>query len=256
MSILNRMPGRRAFLFAFASFAFMVAIGSTSTAQNETAAPAQPTANVGSGGETYVEFLIGDLSWPERKWGHVSLRVVGPGSIDKIFDFGRYGKMWGIKGGSEGEPILRIWKAGTFEKYRAYHHRDGGITKRIRFESEEWRNKRILAYYERMIKGARRVSGGDIVGYNTQVNYPTFHAVDVNCTTVSINAFMEGFAYQVNSIRYARGRDLYGWAVGTARERSYNSRTDRWNHIWWPLDLLDLLEEQFVAKGLATESTL
>lgn len=252
MNILNRAFGRRTLLLAFVSIFVTAGLAPSSFAQSASKA----SVAAAPGEENYVEFLIGDLSWPERKWGHVSLHVVGPGKIDKIFDFGRYGKMWGIKGGSEGDPILRVWRAGTFEKYRAYHHRDGGTTKRIRFESEPWRNQRILAYFDRMIQGAPRIGGHEIAGYNTSANHPTFHAVDVNCTTVTIHAFMEGFSYQVDSIRYARGRDLYGWARGTAQERSYDSRTGRWNHIWWPLDLRDLLEEQFVAKGLATESIL
>jgi len=58
--------------------------------------------------QEYVEFLMGDRTEETRKWSHVSLRVV-TGKQDMIFDFGRYGRMWGKRNASEGE-LLRVWK--------------------------------------------------------------------------------------------------------------------------------------------------
>lgn len=205
-------------------------------------------------GQVYVDFMIGDRSPPGRKWGHVSLRVVSPG-VDKTFDFGRYRKMWGLKDASEGEPILRVWKAGTMEKYRAYHHKDGGTTKIYHFASNTERNRRILAFFDRMTNGAEVVSNGATMTiYNSK--YKTFHAVDVNCTTVAVDAFMEGFPYNLKSMRYATARSLEWYMRGEAKKHNYDDARGVWNRIWWPPDLTALLDEQYVRQGLATVSIL
>lgn len=201
-------------------------------------------------GENYVEFLIGDRTAETRKWGHVSLRVVGNG-VEKIFDFGRYGKMWGRKDAAEGEPILRVWNAGQYGNYRAYHLKDGGTTVRYRFASTSARTAAVLSYFDRMTHGARRQgSNQQFTAY--YANYPTFHAVKVNCTTVSIEAFMKGFPeYNVNDERYAKARSLQWYMLGEAQQFLYSQDTFRWTRIWWPLDLAAVLDEEFVARRAA-----
>lgn len=57
--------------------------------------------------ESFVEFVIADVEWPETKWGHVSLRVVQDDK-DLVFDFGRYGAMWGT---FDSEGLIRTPKS-------------------------------------------------------------------------------------------------------------------------------------------------
>ncbi|MBN8540118.1 MAG: hypothetical protein J0L82_06990 [Deltaproteobacteria bacterium] len=201
--------------------------------------------------QEYVEFLIGDRTEETRKWGHVSLRVV-TGSQDHIFDFGRYGRMWGKRDASEGEPILRVWKKGKYSTYRNLHLKDGGTTKRYQFVSNPQRSAKILDYFASMTKGAPlQLSNSSFDAY--VANYKTFHAVDVNCTTVSIDAFEKGFPeYRLHQPNYSIGRDLGFILKGAAQANGqYDSQEMNWPRVWWPLDLMALLEEQYVRSGQA-----
>lgn len=243
MPVCTLARARRQFILVLVALLLMVLGYRTAHAQAATG-----TAKTNSA--TYVEFLIGDRTEETRKWGHVSLKVVGPG-VEKIFDFGRYGKMWGRKDSAEGEPILRVWNPGQFEAYRRHHFKDGGTTRRYRFPSNDQRNSRILAYFNKMTNGARRV------GANPQftayyANYPTFHAVKVNCTTVTIDAFYQGFPeYNLHDMHFATARDLQFYMRGEAQGFNYDQGERRWTRVWWPLDLMAELEEMYVAKGRA-----
>jgi hypothetical protein len=204
-----------------------------------------------SSAQEYVEFLIGDRTEETRKWGHVSLRVV-TGKQDIIFDFGRYGRMWGKRDASEGEPILRVWKKGKYSTYRNLHLKDGGTTKRYQFTSNPQRSARILDYFAAMTKGAPlQLSNSSFDAYIA--NYKTFHAVDVNCATVSIDAFEKGFPeYRLHQPTYSVARDLGFFLKGAAQANgNYDSQEMNWPRIWWPLDLMALLEEQYVRPGHA-----
>lgn len=53
-----------------------------------------------------VELLVGG-PYGDHSYGHAALRVTTP-EVDKVFDYGRYGQVWGF-GNSEGEGILKIW---------------------------------------------------------------------------------------------------------------------------------------------------
>lgn len=50
-----------------------------------------------------VEMLVGG-PYGNHPYGHTALRVT-TADIDRIFDYGRYGRTWGL-GDSEGEGIL------------------------------------------------------------------------------------------------------------------------------------------------------
>ena len=212
------------------------------------------TAKATAQGDIYVEFLIGDRTEETRKWGHVSLRVVGAGS-ERIFDFGRYGKMWGRKDSAEGDPMLRVWKPGQFGTYRQHHLKDGGTTRRFRFNSTPERNARILAFFARMTDGAA-VFGSNAQFIMYKANYPTFHAVKVNCTTVTIDAFMKGFPeYNLNDTHFAEARTLQWYMRGEAEGFIYDKDERHWTRIWWPLDLMALLDS-YASKGLVQVSPL
>lgn len=196
----------------------------------------------------YVEFIVGDRIDPVRKWGHVSLRVVDA-TRDFIFDFGRYGRMWGKD--AEGDPILRVWEH-QYPAHRKYHLSEGGTTRRYRFQSTLERNSAILAHFEEMVRnGKPYTKSKQWIAY--YADYKTFHAVEVNCTTVAIEGFMVGFPeYNLNQSRYATARTLGFFLRGLAQNHGhYDSGSDTWSKIWWPLDLKALLEEKYVRTGRA-----
>lgn len=210
---------------------------------------AAPRAQAAAG--EFVEFIIGDRTEETRKWGHVSLRV-STGGRDYIFDFGRYGRMWGKRDASEGEPILRVWKSGKYSTYRNLHLKDGGTTRRFQFASTPTRSARILDYFAAMTKGAPlQLTNSSFDAYIA--NYKTFHAVEVNCTTVSIDAFEKGFPeIRLHQPRYSVARDLNFFLKGAAQSSGqYDSSEMNWPRVWWPLDLMAVLDEQYVRTGQA-----
>lgn len=199
-----------------------------------------------------VEFLVGDRT-SERRWGHTSLRVTG-GGRDVIYDFGRYGDMSLTM--AEGEPILRVWE-NRFEQYRTYHRSDGGTTLRFIFKSTRERNQRIHAYFDHMIRNGRTYEKGN---HWTSYKLKTrdFHAIRFNCVTMAIDGFHKGFPeLNVHVAEYATARKLQMVYKTKARfHGGYKWRQRRWQHIWWPLDLIEVLKQEFVKKGKARQERL
>ncbi|MBC7370803.1 MAG: hypothetical protein H7326_04515 [Bdellovibrionaceae bacterium] len=203
--------------------------------------------------ESFVEFVIVDKVWPDHKWGHVSLRVKDD-ATDMVFDFGRYGKMWGFFD-TEGEPILRVWKHAN-EQHLKYQKEGQPQIHNVRFQVSSNDAQAVLAHFEKLTRGLKPFSSTKHLDYYN-LQSPTFHAISHNCTTLSIEAFSSAFPnMKVDSTEFAKGEGLYKWAKIKAVSLDYDSRTKRWGHIWWPQDLLESLRSQFVANGLAEETTL
>lgn len=193
--------------------------------------------------QSFVEFIIADVSWPETKWGHVSLRVVHEDK-DLVFDFGRYGAMWGFFN-TEGAPILRVWKNAA-KAHLDYLKKGGGPVTEIRFATDAAAAERVLAFYDRLIKGRKPYSSTFQTDYY-DTKTPAFHSINHNCTTVAIEAFSEGLPhYRVNNPKYAVATELSGIFRIAANDYAYDSKNKRWKHIWWPMDLRALLEKEYV----------
>lgn len=201
--------------------------------------------------ESFAEFVLVDKVWPDHKWGHVSLRVKDGGQ-DLIFDFGRYGKMWGFFD-TEGDPVLRVWKNAN-EKHMKFQKEGNPKIHTIRFQITSQQAQGILSYFDKLTRGIKPYSSSKTLDYY-DLGSPDFHAVNNNCTTMSINAFTHGLPHlNVNNKKYAKGEDLYWWARTQAVRISYDRTQKRWQHIWWPQDLLSNLRTEFVSKKLAVET--
>lgn len=199
---------------------------------------------------SFVEFFIVDKTWPDHKWGHVSLHVKD-GNDDVIFDFGRYGKMWGLFN-TEGEPILRVWKNGNAEHMK-YQKTGNTRIHTIRFAASSHQVQAVMNFYKRWI-GNRKPFSREFTALYYNLGSPSFHSMHHNCTTLSIAGFSAGFPqYDVNRSDYAQGNGLYWWARSEAATMDYEQDFKRWSYIWWPNDLLTLLEQQYVRKDLAIE---
>ncbi|RYZ78293.1 MAG: hypothetical protein EOP04_29995, partial [Proteobacteria bacterium] len=152
--------------------------------------------------ESFVEFVIVDKVWPDHKWGHVSLRVKDDAQ-DLIFDFGRYGKMWGFFD-TEGEPVLRVWKNAN-DKHIKYQKEGQPKIHNVRFNVTSNEAQAVLAYFEGLTKGIKPSSASKHLDlYN--LGAPAFHAVNNNCTTLTIAAFTHSFPHMnVNNSEFAKG---------------------------------------------------
>lgn len=200
--------------------------------------------------ESFVEFVVVDKVWPEHKWGHVSLRVKTDAQ-DYVFDFGRYGKMWGFFD-TEGEPILRVWKNAS-NQHLKYQREGNPKIYAVRFQATNAQAQAVLGYFDRLTQGLKPYSSSKTLEYYN-LKKPDFHAVNNNCTTVSVAAFMAGLPnMNVNNSDYAKGDGLYWWARSQATSIDYDRTRKRWLHIWWPKDLLSNLRGEFVSKGFAVE---
>lgn len=106
------------------------------------------------GGSASAYEVLVDLPQPGRRLGHVAVKV-RTFDADRwvIYDFGRYGKVWGdLK--LQGEGIIRVWR-GT-RGVRAYLHRRPANPKTVgySFRVTEAEERRIQNYYENLLKTA------------------------------------------------------------------------------------------------------
>lgn len=203
--------------------------------------------------ESFVEFIILDKVWPDHKWGHVSLRVKTDAK-DYVYDFGRYGKMWG-NFNTEGEPILRVWKNAN-DKHTKFQKAGNPTIHVIRFQATKEQAENVMQYFTDWMKGVKAYQGDNELKY-FNLGSPAFHSLRHNCTTMSISGFMRGFPeYDANDSRFALGDGLYWWARPKASGIDFDSRHNTWVYIWWPKDLLNLLQQKYVRQGLAEEIIL
>lgn len=194
--------------------------------------------------QSFMEFIVVGKAWPEHKWGHLSLRIKDP-VRDEIYDFGRYGEMWGPLN-SEGEPILRVWTKANKSHLR-YQKRGDPKIEVVNIPTSEAQSQAAFAYFDHLRQGAKADA---VRPYLTEYKLrgPSFHVVNHNCVTVAMGAFYTAFPeLEKRGPRYARGDGLYFWARAKTNNVSYNKREDRWNHLWWPQDVLDFLEAEVVS---------
>ncbi len=133
---------------------------------------------------TRLEVLVGGpytRNGEEHPYGHVALRVLTPKS-ETIYDFGRYGKVWGI-GNSKGEGILRVWS--NFQKYIAGENATGRTTTGYTFDVTLEQANAVDAYFAGLISGLETTSDrGHMKQYRLAKDYD---ALSCNCTTMSVD---------------------------------------------------------------------
>lgn len=132
-----------------------------------------------------VEIVIGKpytKNGKEHPYGHMAIRVYGDG-YDYVFDFGRYGKTWGI---GKGEGILNVYTEGgkylsSEQKFRE------SVGFNLKTTSEE--DKTVIDYYLNLAKegGKSETTGGEVPGgggtsYKLDEDYSVFSN---NCVTKS-----------------------------------------------------------------------
>ena len=132
-----------------------------------------------------VELVIGKpytKNGKEHPYGHVALRVHGDG-YDYVYDFGRYGKVWGI-GGSKGEGILNLYSDG-----QKYLKSEQGFRESVGFNltTTAEQDQQIIDYFQNLANEGEKTNTGAVPGgggtaYKLKDDYNVF---DNNCTTKS-----------------------------------------------------------------------
>ncbi|MFS1526296.1 hypothetical protein ACL7TT_19725 [Microbulbifer sp. 2304DJ12-6] len=168
----------------------------------------------------------------KNAYGHVALRVQGEnddGAYDFVYDFGRYGKTWGI-GNSEGEGMLRIWS--NFDDYIKGENATGRTTTGYVFAISNDEAGRINAHFSSITEG---IQPSKVRGSMQQFRLATdYHAANCNCATVALDGLRAGrpsLSNALNQNRFDRGRGL-SWL----ENKSY-TLSKQGNGVRLPLDL-------------------
>ena len=151
------------------------------------------------------EILIGG-PYGDHAYGHAALRVFGKG-YDKIYDFGRYGKTYGLLG-SEGEGVLRIWN--NKDQYILGENATGRITTGYVNKTTEEQDKIAMDYYNSLLPESCKKDprGRDMESCVLDNNY---HALKNNCTTMTtdgVNKSNSILGSKITDSKESKGRGL------------------------------------------------
>lgn len=182
-----------------------------------------------------VEMLVGG-PYGNHLYGHTALRVT-TADIDRVFDYGRYGRTWGL-GDSEGEGILKIWN--NFNAYIADENRYGRVTTGFVYETTEENAKKILQFFERKTSGKKPISEDRT---KTKMRIEDYYALGPNCTTLSVDAIKTIFPdIDKDWSVFQKGRGL-----GMMEKAAVSARG--WpKHIFMPADLQEMLASPSAKK--------
>lgn len=176
-----------------------------------------------------IEILVGG-PYPDHPYGHTALRVTNLAD-DRIYDYGRYGRTWGL-GNSEGDGILNIWK--NFQAYIKEENSHKRVTTGFLYETSEEKAREINEYYNSRIKNLKPIRSS---GFYEAFLIDNYYALGPNCTTLS----MAGAKIAIPTIdkewkRYQDGRGLSTMEKGVVSLKSWP------NYIFMPADLKAMLE--------------
>ncbi len=176
-----------------------------------------------------VQFLIGG-PYSGHNYGHVALRVIGTG-YDFTFDYGRYGKTWGI-GESEGEGMLRVWS--NFSNYIESENATGRTTTGYYFKTTTDQDRTVTDYYQSLIKDNKsNLSRKTMEQYKIR----DYNAKNFNCVTIS----EEGFSKAFPEISFSNSE--YNTGRGMSFSEKMAAKITGWPRtIFMPLDLGAFLE--------------
>lgn len=185
-----------------------------------------------------IEILVGG-PYGDHPYGHTALRVT-TADLDQIYDYGRYGKTWGV-GDSEGEGVLNVWN--SFDAYIKEENSLGRITTGFVYDTAEADAKKIIDFYDQKISGKkpRRTTA-----VKKSFVIDDYYALGPNCTTLSVTAAKKVFPdFDRDWSRYRDGRGLGFMEKGIVSARGWP------NYIFMPADLLAMLQAPTAKKAKA-----
>lgn len=184
------------------------------------------------------ELLIGG-PYGDHRYGHAALRVT-TSEQDCVFDYGRYGKTWGV-GNSEGEGILNIWT--NFTAYITGENALGRVTTGFIYETTEENAKKVLGFYDRKIAGKKPRSASR---FKKSFVIDEYYALGPNCTTLSVSAIKIALPdIDRERAKYQDGRGLGMMEKGLVSARGWP------DFIFMPADLEAMLHSPTARKHKA-----
>lgn len=194
-----------------------------------------------------IEILIGgpykDRYGELHTYGHAAIRVVTT-EHERIYDFGRYGKVTGDFG-AEGEGILRVWS--SFSSYISGENSYGRTTVGYLYPVSDEQAQRVNSYYEEMLAGAapRKSKHPNQKEYRLSKNY---HGISNNCTTMTLDGARIALPkIDSNSSKFNKGIGMSTSEKLAARAKNFGA----WpNRIFMPPDvgLMLATDEIYQAK--------
>ncbi len=176
-----------------------------------------------------VEMLVGG-PYRNHAYGHTAVRVTFT-DIDKVFDYGRYGRKWGL-GDSEGEGILKIWS--NFNAYIEDENSTGRVTTGFMYETTEDNARKVLDFFERKTFGKKPISEGRTM---VKLRIEDYYALRPNCTTLSVDAIKTIFpVIDRDWTAFQKGRGLNIMEKAAVSARGWPK------HLFMPADLQAMLE--------------
>lgn len=184
-----------------------------------------------------IELLVGG-PYRDHPYGHVALRVITESS-DTIYDYGRYGSVWGT-GDSEGDGMLRVWT--NFDKYIKGERATGRTTVGYRFDVPCEQTKSVNQFFSNKIKG---IDPNHDRGYMKQYKLKEdYHALTSNCTTLSVDGAKQAIPnIDQNSEKFNIGRGLGMKEKLAASFKGWPQR------IFMPQDLGEFLKTVKIGNG-------
>ncbi|MEW6762391.1 MAG: hypothetical protein AB1437_16340 [Pseudomonadota bacterium] len=185
-----------------------------------------------------IELLVGG-PYEDHPYGHVALRVTTREG-DQVFDYGRYGRTWGV-GSSEGEGILNIWN--SFPTYINGENALGRVTTGFVYETTEESANKILAFYEQKIAGKKPKNVSKV---KKSYVIDTYYALGPNCTTLSVSATKVVFPdIDRDRKKFQEGRGLGMMEKGLVSAKGWP------DFIFMPADLQAMLLSPTARKAKA-----
>ena len=183
-----------------------------------------------------IEILVGG-PYGDHAYGHAALRVT-TSEVDKVFDYGRYGKTWGV-GGSQGEGILNIWNNSA--PYIRGENALGRVTTGFTYETTEENANKVLAFYEQKIAGKKIKSK---TSAKTSVIIDEYYALGPNCTTLSVSGAKVIFPdIDRDRAKHQQGRGLGLMEKSLVRAKGWP------DNIFMPADLQSMLQNSTSRKA-------
>lgn len=188
-----------------------------------------------------LEVIVG-LPYGNHPIGHTAVRVrTFDADEEVIFDFGRYGKVWGYLR-FHGEGVMRVWRGP--EAVKRYFAKQQSFRDSVGYEIKvsPKEERRILAYYEGLLKGAVWVKDYPLhKRYRLSADY---HGVYNQCTSMSLEGLKKVLPRRrweaLLNPRHNRGQgfdeDTKTYFYKVQKEKGINE-------VVVPLDVIEALED-------------
>ena len=187
-----------------------------------------------------IEILIGGPykteAGEDHPFGHAALRVITK-NVQRIYDFGRYGKTRGLFG-TEGEGILRVWS--NFGTYITSENITGRTTTGYSYEVSEEKSELTISYFNALTTPSekRNATHPDSKVFKLKMDYD---AINNNCVTTTL----KGARLALPTLDLVGKKFNIGRGMTESERNAAKLSNFGWpSHIFMPEDLRAMLEDK------------